>query len=172
MFEPTAANPMVRWLILCVNIHLLYRPAGIRKGPVIPSSDGLPLETRNRVTLYRLALQRTSPFATAPTRMCHTKGSDYLSPAHQFNRSITLRSRALRNGVLCRVATASVKLAVSRGLGLGSLPNWDRGPDILEPQSEEVGLSLSFALESMHEMNLPGANSMEPLPLILRDPDV
>lgn len=43
------------------------------------------------------------------------------------------------------------------------------GLDIQEPQLTEVAYSLNAILESMAEIDIPGTNAEEPLPLILPD---
>jgi hypothetical protein len=41
------------------------------------------------------------------------------------------------------------------------------GLDIQEPELTEVAYSLNAILESMDEIDVPGVNAVEPLPLIL-----
>ena len=41
------------------------------------------------------------------------------------------------------------------------------GLDIQEPELTQVGYSLNAILEAMAEIDVPGANGIEPLPLIL-----
>lgn len=44
--------------------------------------------------------------------------------------------------------------------------------DIQEPELTEVGYSLNAILEAMSEINIPGLNDVEPLPIILPQREV
>ena len=46
------------------------------------------------------------------------------------------------------------------------------GLDIQEPELTEVGYSLNAILEMMDEIEVPGVNAVEPLPLILPQGEV
>ncbi|MDE2939244.1 MAG: hypothetical protein OXR67_10070 [Chloroflexota bacterium] len=46
------------------------------------------------------------------------------------------------------------------------------GLDIQEPELTQVGYSLNAILEAMASIDVPGSNSVEPLPLILHSPEV
>ena len=46
------------------------------------------------------------------------------------------------------------------------------GLDIQEPELTEVAYSLNAILEMMDEIDLPGINAVEPLPLILQQGEV
>ena len=46
------------------------------------------------------------------------------------------------------------------------------GLDIQEPELTQVGYSLNAILEAMASIDVPGANSVEPLPLIVPNPEV
>ncbi len=46
------------------------------------------------------------------------------------------------------------------------------GLDIQEPELTQVGYSLNAILEAMAGIEVPGANSIEPLPLIFPSPEV
>ena len=46
------------------------------------------------------------------------------------------------------------------------------GLDIQEPELTQVGYSLNAILEAMAAIEVPGANSVEPLPLIFSSPEV
>ena len=45
------------------------------------------------------------------------------------------------------------------------------GLDIQEPELTQVGYSLNAILEAMAAIEVPGANFVEPLPLIIFDPE-
>lgn len=46
------------------------------------------------------------------------------------------------------------------------------GLDIQEPELTQVGYSLNAILEAMAEIDVPGVNAVEPLPLILFSQEV
>ena len=46
------------------------------------------------------------------------------------------------------------------------------GLEIKEPELTEVVHSLNAILEMMNELEIPGANAVEPLPLILPDEEI
>jgi hypothetical protein len=46
------------------------------------------------------------------------------------------------------------------------------GFDIQEPELTEVGYSLNAILEAMSEIDIPGLNNVEPLPIILPQQEV
>ncbi len=46
------------------------------------------------------------------------------------------------------------------------------GLDIQEPELTQVGYSLNAILEAMASIDVPGSNSVEPLPLIIPSPEV
>ena len=68
---------------------------------------------------------------------------------------------------------------ISKEVGMSELSNDEISAlahavelDIQEPELTEVGYSLNAILEAMSEIDIPGLNDVEPLPIILPQKEV